>query len=671
MMDQDEGQLAETASIKVLHLEDSPLDADLTQARLRREGLSAVIRRVETREGFESVIQSSDHLDLILSDYRLPEFDGMSALQLARQYRSDVPFIFISGVLGEENAIDSLKLGATDYVLKQRMDRLVPSIRRAIAEYRERRRLREVEQALARSQNLLRFTLEAVRVGYWNLDIERSVLSGRSPFFDRIFGATDAAQSWTVDRVLEHVRESDRPTATVALGDAMREGGSCDFECRIVRGDGRERWIWMKGAHHAADKGGLGTATGIVMDVTERKLAEQERERLLRSEREARSDAERASRLKDDFLATLSHELRTPLNAVLGWTQLLRRGVLPPAEVPGTIEVIERNARLQAQLVEDLLDMSRITSGKLRVESEPTELAPVILAATAAIRPGAEAKRVTVVSRLPAESIFVIGDPSRLQQVFWNLLSNAVKFTPAGGTVQIALEAEGSCARVVVTDSGQGIDPSFLPNVFDRFRQQDSSIGRSHGGLGVGLSIVRHLVELHDGEVTASSDGVGKGATFTVQLPILPNETGATAQASRYNSVPQLAGNKVLIVEDEMDTREYFARILLDTGAEVLTASSAAEGYRLLLSQHPDLLLSDIGMPEQDGYAFIRKVRASGDGIAKIPAIALTAYARPEDRVRSLSAGFNDHLAKPVDALKLLERVGALITKPSCSSSST
>ncbi|QOV90712.1 hybrid sensor histidine kinase/response regulator [Humisphaera borealis] len=662
-MDRDDVKLQRDGRILILHLEDSPLDADLTVARLRREGLEAEVRRVDTRAAFESAIESGAPWDAILSDYKLPAFDGMSALSIARQNRPDVPFIFVSGVLGEENAIDSLKLGATDYVLKQRMDRLVPSLRRALAEAAERRRRRDVEQELSRSQAQLRFTLEAVRIGHWDVDAASGRFRARSPFFDHIFGCDRPDLPWDIDRLLSHVHADDAPNAGSSLNSVLRPGGHCEFECRILWEDGTERWVWIKGAHHPST-GSLesGSASGLVMDITARKLAEQERERLLRSEREARSEAERASRLKDDFLATLSHELRTPLNAVLGWAQLLRRGAVPAHEQPATMEIIERNARLQAQLVEDLLDMSRITSGKLRLESEPTELTPVIRAALSAIQPAAESRSVKLVDHVPRPSLVVRGDASRLQQVFWNLLSNAVKFTPPGGEVEVSATATRDWVEVKVKDTGQGIDLDFLPNVFDRFRQQDSSIVRRHGGLGVGLSIVRHLVELHGGEVYAESDGPGTGATFIVRLPrsrINPN--GSITFAGRMKP-PSLTGLKVLVVDDEPDARDYFRRILVDCGAQVLVADRAETGMKILESERPDLLLSDIGMPEQDGYTFIRRVRASGDGMADIPAIALTAYARPEDRQRSLSAGFNDHLSKPVDVARLLERVSELMS---------
>ena len=664
--------------IAVLHVEDSPLDGDLTVARLRREGLDAEVTRVDSRDAFAAALRSPKHFDLILSDYLLPDFDGMAALRLSRELRPAVPFIFVSGVLGEENAIDSLKRGATDYVLKQRMDRLGPSIRRALCEARERSERRRVEAKLRRTEDRLRFTLDAVRVGHWDLDLASRRLTHRTPLYDEIFGYAQPTVDWSYDLLLaRHVHPDDRGRVDEAFRAPLAAGQDWECECRIVRGDGRTRLIWLRGAARRDDPSHL---SGIVMDVTARKEAEQEREQLLRSEREARAaaeaaraEAERASRLKDDFLTTLSHELRTPLNAVLGWAQLLRRGVIPPHEYPATVEVIERNAKLQAQLVDDLLDMSRITSGKLRLEPQETELGGVVKAAVAACRPAADAKKITVVERLDGPAAPVLGDPARLQQVVWNLLSNAVKFTPAGGTVEVAVARVDGQAEVRVTDSGQGIDPAFLPHVFDRFRQADGSTARRHGGLGVGLSIVRHLAELHGGTVSVHSEGAGTGATFTVRLPLLlaaalPGEAeaarAADARADRIRRLnpPSLRGFRVLVVDDEDDTREYVRRVLEDCEAEVLTAARAADGLRQLTRHRPDLLLSDIGMPDEDGYEFIRKVRdlpTAGGGMT--PAVAITAYARPEDRQRALRAGFQMHVTKPIDPARLLEVVASML----------
>jgi signal transduction histidine kinase/CheY-like chemotaxis protein len=404
----------------------------------------------------------------------------------------------------------------------------------------------------------------------------------------------------------------------------------------------------------------------------DRKRAEDERKHLLESERAARSDAERANRLKDEFLATLSHELRSPLNAILGWTHLLRNDPSDPAKVARAIDVIERNARTQAQLISDLLDMSRITSGKLRLDLQQVDLPLVIESALETVRPLAAARGLRIVSVLEPLDDPVAGDPARLEQVVWNLLSNAVKFTPASGAVQVALTRDDQCARIVVTDTGRGIEPQFLPHIFERFRQGDASTAREHGGLGLGLALVRQLVELHGGKVSASSPGPGKGATFTVELPLAraaahPRDPhvspprSAVAPAPPFE-MPRLRGVKVLVVDDEEDARELVKRVLEESEAEVFTAGSTDEALDVVARVEPDVLVSDIGMPGRDGYDLIATIRRSGRPVA---AAALTAFARSEDRTRALFAGFNAHIAKPVDATELLATVASLAGRTS------
>jgi signal transduction histidine kinase/integral membrane sensor domain MASE1/CheY-like chemotaxis protein len=392
--------------------------------------------------------------------------------------------------------------------------------------------------------------------------------------------------------------------------------------------------------------------------------AEHERERLLVLEAAARSEAEAANRAKDEFLATLSHELRTPLNAIVGWTRLLVDGVLDPSSTRHALDVIERNAQLQSQLVADILDVSRIVSGKVRLDIRPVELRTVIGAALDAIRPLADARQVQLRPALGAAPRVMHGDPERLQQVVWNLLSNAVKFSAAGGVVDVELDSTGQgVARIRVADSGAGIEPEFLPHVFERFRQADGSLSRQHGGLGLGLAIVKHLVELHGGTVRAESGGQGKGAAFTVELP-----AGAPAPAHGGGELaaPLVAADvleerHVLIVEDHDDSRELTAAMLLASGARVTAAASAREALERLEDSRPDVLVSDISMPGGDGYALIREVRRRDAASGRhLPAVALTAYASARDRELAIAAGFDHHLAKPVTREILVAAVLAL-----------
>ncbi len=407
----------------------------------------------------------------------------------------------------------------------------------------------------------------------------------------------------------------------------------------------------------------------VFKDVTERKQAEAERERLLARESAARAEAEEANRLKDEFLAIVSHELRTPLTAILGWVQMLRTGSLPAEKRERALETVERNARAQAQLIEDLLDVSRILSGKMRLEVEPVEMGKVVEGALESVRPAAEAKGLKLQAALDSTGT-VMGDAQRLQQVVWNLLSNAVKFTPKGGRVQVFVERRDSSVEITVADTGQGISPDFLPHVFERFRQASGGTTRKYGGLGLGLSIVKHLVEAHGGTLSVASEGEGKGATFVVRLPLslvarreapLPPSLHALSLAAGLHCPPELEGLLILVVDDEADTRELLKAILEGCKARVSLAATAEEGLQVLKAERPKLLISDIGMPGEDGYTFIRRVRAlsAAEG-GRTPAVALTAYARTEDRMRSLLAGFSNHVPKPIEPLELLAVLSAL-----------
>jgi PAS domain S-box-containing protein len=408
-------------------------------------------------------------------------------------------------------------------------------------------------------------------------------------------------------------------------------------------------------------------ASKIARDITERKIAANEKEQLLDAERAARTEAERASLTKDEFLATLSHELRTPLSAILGWSQLLASGHMDAKEVKEGLATIERNARIQTQLIEDLLDMNRIVSGKVRLDVQRTDLADVVEAAVNSIRPAAEAKGIHLRKIIDPVAGPVAGDPGRLQQIVWNLLSNAVKFTPKGGKVEVLVERVNSHLEIAVNDSGLGIKSEFLPHVFERFRQADASTTRQFGGLGLGLSIVKQLVELHGGNVRATSAGEGLGAAFIVSLPLtaVRDVENREHPTSRNSSALECDFNldelKVLVVDDEPDARALIKRVLLQCNAKVITAASAAEGLKILRSERPNVLISDIGMPEMDGYQFIRAVRklSESDG-GRTPAIALTAFARSEDRTRAMLAGYQVHISKPIEPQELIATVGSL-----------
>ena len=393
--------------------------------------------------------------------------------------------------------------------------------------------------------------------------------------------------------------------------------------------------------------------------------ADEERRQLLEREQRARQEAQAANRAKDEFLATLSHELRTPLNAILGWSRLLSSGNLDTETSRKAIEIIDRNTRLQAQLIEDLLDISRIITGKLRLDLHVVPVRDVIERALELVRPTADAKHVRLHADVDGFDESILCDASRMQQVVWNLLTNAIKFTPEQGEIRVSAERTNGSVEISVTDSGIGIAPDFLPYVFDRFRQQDGASTRAHGGLGLGLSIVRHLTELHGGTVRAESEGEGRGATFRVQVPLAPLRAGQIelmeAEAvSGLGELPSLAGLRVLIVDNESDARALMRAVLEGCGAEVDEADGAAAALRALQTRRPDVLLSDIAMPGEDGYTLIRRVRSLDGPARMLPAAAFTAYATATDRARALLAGFQAHIPKPVEPSELAAVVAAL-----------
>ena len=409
----------------------------------------------------------------------------------------------------------------------------------------------------------------------------------------------------------------------------------------------------------------LGAALSLIRSAIRGRERQYELRDLLRAFADAREDAETANRLKDEFLATLSHELRTPLNAILGWTTMLRDGNVQPRHVMRALDTIHRNATAQVQIVNDLLDVSRIVRGNVQLSPRLMSLGPLLTLAVESITPTAEAKGVSIVASLGPRPVQVWADHDRLQQVFWNLLSNAVKFTSSGGRVDVRMNTEGGEVRVDVADTGNGIAPAFLPHVFERFRQGDGSSTRLHGGLGLGLSIGRHLVELQGGRMTADSGGEGQGSTFSVFLPIRQAEhrvaPAVPVERRPRERALELDGTHVLIVDDEPDARELLRVMLASTGARISEAETAAEALRIYSQDRPDILIADAAMPDQGGYALLRAIRglAAGEG-GHVRAVAVSAYARREDRQRALKAGFNDHVCKPVqldDLYDALERV--------------
>jgi PAS domain S-box-containing protein len=549
--------------------------------------------------------------------------------------------------------------------------RLISMVTRTAAIAIERK---QAEEALRDSEERYRLAMRATHDVVWDWNMVRDEVFW-SESLHTVFGyppeqagviIRDAFEWWT-----SRIHPDDRERVGESFQRAASAGQSEWIEeYRFLRADGTYVEVG-DAAFIVFDREGRPVRmVGAMADITERKRAEAERERLLARETELRARAEEASRLKDEFLATISHELRTPLTAILGWAHMLRTGQFAEGSTTKALETIERNARAQAQLIEDLLDVSRIITGKLRLDVRRVEPTSFVDSAVEALRPAAEAKGVRVQKVLDTGIVSVSGDPARLQQVVWNLLSNAVKFTPKGGRVQVRVERVNSHIEIIVSDTGVGIEPEFLPHVFDRFRQADGSTTKQYGGLGLGLSIVRHLVEMHGGTVRAESEGAGRGSTFTVMLPVTPvyqhADAGERVQVADREPLPyecpdRLDGLRLLVVDDEADTCELLKAGLERCGADVTTAGSAAEALAELSKSQPDVLISDIGMPGEDGYELIRKVRGlPAESGGRVPAIALTAYARTEDRMQALRAGYHMHVTKPVELAELAAIVASL-----------
>jgi len=465
-------------------------------------------------------------------------------------------------------------------------------------------------------------------------------------------------------------RDMQSAAAALLLRAHAGAGTPERLETRCVRKDGSAIDAIISARGLPGPHGSVNNVMLLMQDVTERRRVEAEREENLRRVEAARQDAVAASRAKDAFLATVSHELRTPLTPILAWSGLLRQGRVTATQTEAALAAVERNAKAQAQLIDDLLDVSRIVSGKWRLSMCPTDLASVVRAALEAMEPAFHANGVSLDVRLPDAPVSLRGDPDRLQQVVANLLSNGVKFTPRGGRVEVVLERVEGFARLIVRDTGEGISPEFLPHVFEPFRQADNSNTREHRGVGLGLAIARALVERHGGAVRAESDGPGRGAVFTVELPLVSDAALATSGdqwAARAAPRASLHGLNVLVVDDDSDSNTVVRALLASFGAEVRTALSAREALDIAIGWQPDVLVSDIAMPGEDGYALLRKLRARGGALGRVPAIALTALGGPADRVRSGAAGYQMHVTKPFDADELaaaVERAAARSVRP-------
>jgi PAS domain S-box-containing protein len=617
---------------------------------------------------------------LILMDVQMPGMDGIetAAVIKQRQRNRSTPIIFLTAIAKDPSFIfKGYSQGAVDYLLKPFDPEILRTKVSVFVDLWRRGELIKRQAAMLRAQELREMERRSeVRFHALTDSMPQCVWAARRDgeiyYCNRVwrdYAGPDAGISF-----FGGVPPDELSSLQAAWSAAIRGGRGLEREQRLRRHDGELRWhlcrVVPEHDEHGAVVGWIATST----DIDHQKRVEGAHAALLLREQEARAQLEAANRSKDEFLATVSHELRTPLNAILGWTRMLRTGAVEGGEkLRRALETIERNARAQTQLVEDILDVSRIIAGKLRVQVGRIDLRSVILAAVDAVRPAADAKQLELVLDLRDDASEFYGDPDRLQQVVWNLLSNAIKFTPGKGKVTIELRRSNGHVEIVASDTGMGIARDFLPHVFDRFRQADSSSTRMQGGLGLGLAIVRHLVEVHGGTVRAESEGDGQGARFTVRMPVRQfedqpaegsavNGGGPHLQAVKQIEPVSLAGIRVLVVDDEADARELI-RVMLGThGAEVVVVASADEAMAEIARDPPDALVSDIGLPAEDGYALIRRVR-SQPATARLPALALTAYASAADHRRALEAGFQRHVAKPVEPAELAGVLAAMVAE--------
>ena len=646
---------------QILVVDDNP--SQLTALRAILDGLGATVQCVGSgRDALRALL----HYDFaaILLDVNMPTLDGFEAAALIRQRpRSEhTPIIFITASVDETHVARGYSLGAVDYIHTP----VVPEVLRAkvnvfIELFRTSAEVRRQAESLRRRAEQLHGLTAASLAIHEATSIERMlpvVAEQARVILGAAFGAArlrheQGRVSQGESRTLAH-----RADAT-ALLDAAIARAVPSAPIRVMCRDDEERdpevalGVALTGRDDRAV--GMLIVTGKIdgefTTDDEAVLVQLARMASLAAENTRYQEEREANRLKDEFLATVSHELRTPLTAMLSWVRLLQDGRLPAPERARALEVIDRNARAQARLIDDLLDTSRIVTGKLAITREPVALERTVADAVEAVRPEVDAKGVEIAVALDAD-LTVSGDPRRLQQVLGNLLSNAVKFTPRGGRIEVAMRRTVEHAEMRVSDTGPGIDPEFLPHVFDRFRQADTSTTRTHGGLGLGLAIVRHLVELHGGVAFAEGRGARPGATFVVRLPLegaVPISPVAPRPAT--DSTVSLQALRILLVEDDRDSREAIATLLVAAGAEVVAVASVRAAMDAIADEVPDVILSDIGLPVEDGFVLIRNVREGGSAV---PAIALTAYTRPEDRARALGAGFRAHIAKPIDALELL-----------------
>ncbi len=667
--------------VNILLVDDHPANLLALAAILESLGHNLV----QAKSGKEALKCLLDRdFAVILLDVQMPEMDGLETAALIRQRERSrhTPIIFLTAFNTSDRMVfQGYAMGAVDYLFKPIEPQILTAkiavfielFQKTTEVQRQATRLAAVNAELQKSEQRFRSLSACSPVGIFLTDTSGQLIY-TNPRCQVICAAKMEGKFQDSLLKLVHPEDGDRVLADWSGWTQTNQEYSREFRFVIPQPSPLEDdvvlWVHVRSSPMLCDRGQFLGHVGTIEDISDRKQAEAERSKLL-FEQVARQQAESANRMKDEFLATLSHELRTPLNSILGWAGMLRTRKFDEKTTFKALETIERNAKIQAQLIEDILDVSKIIRGKLQLVLHPVNLAFVIEAALDTVRLAAQAKALEIETILQSSTSIVSGDLNRLQQIIWNLLTNAIKFTPEGGKIEVRLVSVDSYAEVTISDTGIGISPEFLPHVFERFRQADSTISRAYGGLGLGLAIVSRLVEMHGGSISVYSAGEGQGTTFILKLPLLNNveseqviveeleEHSVSISPTSYS--PNLDDLQILVVDDESDVCELLAIALEEYGAQVTTANSVAEAIKVLDCLHPDILISDIGMPEEDGYTLLSKVRKiEAERGWRIPAMALTAYVRQEDYIQSVSSGFQMHVSKPVDTTKLIEAIAKL-----------
>ncbi len=679
----------ESPSRTILIVEDCAEDREMYRRYLRQD-TERTYRILEAETGDAGLqIYQTTQVDIVLLDYCLPDSQGLELITALQAQLSDPPsIIVITGQGNEAIAVQILKVGAKDYLIKGEfsahelqcaVNRVIHNARleHQLQQFTENERLltqvaQRTAHRLQESQERLQLGIKVAGIALAKFDYALDTVE-LSPEAAVLYGLPADKLVVPRSRLHDTFHPEERAELNEIINQVLDPMGLGWFarEHRVIWETGEVRWLTVRKQVFFDRLGASGQPTYAILaalDITERKQAEIERESLLQKEQAARAEAERANGIKDEFLAVLSHELRSPLNPILGWANLLQQRRLDETQTQKALATIQRNAELQAQLIDELLDISRIMQGKLTLTAMPVSLTFVISAALETMRLAADTKNIQINLAFPSHSILVYGDAGRLQQVVWNLLSNAIKFTPHGGHVEIKLTQVDNYTQIQVRDTGKGINPEFLPYVFEHFRQEDGATTRKFGGLGLGLAIARQIVELHSGSIGVNSAGINQGATFTVQLPLFRENNSQIPSddmtpSSLSSEATPLANVRALIVDDSPDAREFLSFILEDSGAIVTVTASAAEALQALQQSRFDVLLSDIGMPDMNGYMLIQTIRQTPQPYRQIPAIALTAYAGEADQHQAISAGFQHHISKPINLNQVITLILELVPR--------